>query len=375
MSELDDDEGWLTSDTNWKTRLQSGFKGQRILGVGSYGIAGLWSYEGPPETAPAIQHVVAKECEIAKFDKREDVFVEGRILSMLEKVQSRHILRMYGPVMNDENLGEEVVRLFLEYCPDGDLGRLLNPKPTGRKNEIVKPPRTPILEVDLWAMFYCLALGLAVMGRGTEDDTAPDFGTAIEEPRMDQQTDQTGIGKLFAGESFYRPPEADPEIKRQLENPRKGTTSNIFQTTKDFRTPLVQVIKVGQKAPPVGIQETWSKSQGSDLEDIDPSIYSKGLIDLVVICLMREPLQRPNALDLQRMVRMGLDTAKAVTETQNLLEYTGMVDIPMVQILWPQPPEFVMQPLEPLKGKRKLAGGSGASPRPRKRNAGSQIPF
>lgn len=84
LTEFADDEDWLATSKNWKLKLPTGWKAKRVLGQGSYGIAGLWSYEGPPSTpAPEIQHVVVKEVECAKYDRDEDAYIEGKLLKSL----------------------------------------------------------------------------------------------------------------------------------------------------------------------------------------------------------------------------------------------------------------------------------------------------
>lgn len=89
---------------------------------------------------------------------------------MLAKIGSPHLVRQYGGNRVGDSFGEmeEVVKLFLEFCPGGDLDQFL---PTSEED--LKNPLPPIDEYDLWAMFHCMALGVTVLDRGTEDITAP----------------------------------------------------------------------------------------------------------------------------------------------------------------------------------------------------------
>jgi serine/threonine protein kinase len=157
----------LLNDSDWKHRIGKGWKGKKILGSGAYGTAALWEYEGSEGAAPAIKQIVVKQTKVDKSDNRADWEIEGRLMETLASVRSRHILRMYGPARKDSSYGRDMRRLFLEYCPGGDMEKLL--EADGRKQII---PTRPFLEVDIWTMFYCMALGVAVMHRGTEDPNA-----------------------------------------------------------------------------------------------------------------------------------------------------------------------------------------------------------
>lgn len=171
-----DEEKWLTSEPEWTSRLGDGWRGVKFLGKGSGGIAGLWEYHEDGEHDPtALRKVVVKQSEATQdWDQTTPLgpktpFDEGSHLVELRKLGSKHIFRQYGGNRISDDFGEmgKVVRIFLEYCPGGDLGKFVgepdNPKPLEKR----------LLEVDIWAMFYCLALGLTVMDRGTEDYTEP----------------------------------------------------------------------------------------------------------------------------------------------------------------------------------------------------------
>lgn len=247
-------------------------------------------------------------------------------------------------------------------------------------------------------MFYCLTLGIAVIDSGTENDTLArwdrdteithfdltpsnvfmgyrdndhnrypvlkiaDFETAKEEPRMETQTDETGIGYPIARAGFFRPPEANPHINVPLKNPRKGTTTNIFQigcvmhcliklASQDFRIlkrgSTIKVERFGRQLPTPGEFQQRGETHGVDLNDIDEKVYSKELCSLVMKCMFREPLFRPTALELQREVKLGLDTATAIMEGRGLpRDDTAREDIPMAQVIWPQPPNLVREEVQ-----------------------------
>lgn len=92
-------------------------------------------------------------------------------MGILSQAKSIHIVRQYREpvVRTDMQGGGVLVGMFLEYCPNGDLLRFMGP---GAK----------MMEVDLWAMFVCLALGGAAVDRGTEDmDSQPVLFGTLEE--------------------------------------------------------------------------------------------------------------------------------------------------------------------------------------------------
>jgi serine/threonine protein kinase len=95
---------------------------------------------------------------------------EGRILEVLARLKSNHIIRQYGGNHVGDKFLEmgDVVRIFLEFGPGGDLEQLVS--------RFEQSPRPALSELDLWRIFKCLALGLAVLGRGSENVDTPAWG-------------------------------------------------------------------------------------------------------------------------------------------------------------------------------------------------------
>ncbi len=93
---------------------------------------------------------------------------EGRIGEILAKAHSIHLVRQYGGAYTGTYLGNAVVRLYLEFCPGGDLRQITDLKP--------KDPANSMAEEDVWAIFYCLALGVLVMDHGHEDPSQLGWG-------------------------------------------------------------------------------------------------------------------------------------------------------------------------------------------------------
>jgi len=166
---------FLNSSPQWKSSLGPGWIGTKLLGKGGFGVAGLFEYHGPASSAPAITQIVVKmsEAQLPLFPDPQ-VFPKSKIdegitLRRLAACKSQHIVRIYGGNRLGDRFGEmgEVVRIFLEYCPGGDVGRFLS--------GYGESPLEPLEEVDVWALFYCMALGVVVMARGTEDLKAEEW--------------------------------------------------------------------------------------------------------------------------------------------------------------------------------------------------------
>lgn len=88
-------------------------------------------------------------------------------LKLFQGIGTPHIVRMYRHLYND--MGQDtdetldtgtVSRIFLEYCPNGDLWKYYD-----TYQEMGKM----VDESKVWAMFHCLARATHVMKAGTED--------------------------------------------------------------------------------------------------------------------------------------------------------------------------------------------------------------
>ncbi|KAF8857233.1 hypothetical protein BDZ45DRAFT_744619 [Acephala macrosclerotiorum] len=158
--------------------------------------------------------------------------------------------------------GVPVIKLFLEYCPGGDMLKMMESNRILNSGAKAERPKNPFLEADIWTVFNCLASGLSVMDRGTEDEFAPawnrdaeiahndleldnvflgyrdpdherypvleiaDFGVAREELKV--QKDQYGAEPRKRGTPNVKPPESDNQ-GHPLLHLRKGTCSNVYQ--------------------------------------------------------------------------------------------------------------------------------------------------
>lgn len=162
---------WLDSSKDWTYPLGNAWKGSKVLGKGSFGVVGLWQLEGGGDGAsPTINKIVVKQnIDASGFQK---TLKEGDILYMLSNRPrpSKHILRAYDPPRIDVYQNVNVARIILEFCPAGTLSKLI--EADRNRGQEVSAPKEPVAEVDMWAIFNCLALGVAMIDRGTEDPNA-----------------------------------------------------------------------------------------------------------------------------------------------------------------------------------------------------------
>jgi hypothetical protein len=115
------------------------WQGTKFLGQGNFGQVGLWEYNDPDPNGripEAGRKVAVKELKLTQNAHRHSLMREAQHLLDLSQGSSHHIVRlMLNPPFedhirgSDENLGPEwdgvVRRIFLEYCPLGSLGDLI----------------------------------------------------------------------------------------------------------------------------------------------------------------------------------------------------------------------------------------------------------
>lgn len=125
-------DSWLASAATWKDTLSNAWKGTKVLGRGSQGIAGLWSRS---DTEASIKHIVVKQANGLGALEKESSFME-----LLNKANSRHIVKLYKQSVVESSQGEPnpfrepfstvytpgmIARLYIEYCEGGDMEKFI----------------------------------------------------------------------------------------------------------------------------------------------------------------------------------------------------------------------------------------------------------
>ncbi|CAG8982414.1 hypothetical protein HYALB_00007093 [Hymenoscyphus albidus] len=280
FSEQRDIKPFLESGLIWQNRIPDGWVGTKFLGKGGFGVTGLWEYKGDPAKAPAITKVVIKMTELLSEDyqgtsvdtrPRKDRLFEGRILERLSQRRNGHVVRSFGGNRTGDRFGDmrEVVKIFMEFCPGGDVDVFL-PKSYPVKGEV---GGMGLEEVDLWALFCCMAEGVGVIAemmdrttgyagflrkrelvhmdlkpdnvffgyRNKDHQRLPiaklaDFGEAMDVREVSRQDDAYGGRTFQRGFDSFRPPEevyryrwSSWDATKYPIKPRKGNCSNVWQ--------------------------------------------------------------------------------------------------------------------------------------------------
>lgn len=161
---------WLASESKWKNRVGRGWVAKKVLGRGGFGIVGHWEYVGPDRDFKPLKDVVVKQATTLRAGgtKGPGLIEEGEFLQSFLSARTKHIVRIYRRVYRDLGAGTlsqdpaaEVHRMFLEFCPGGDLHDVWHKKKTAGE--------LPFSEVQLWMIFHCLARALLVMHCGGEN--------------------------------------------------------------------------------------------------------------------------------------------------------------------------------------------------------------
>ena len=169
----------------WLFNLGNGWKATKVLGEGGFGEAVLWEYSGSGLSKPPVKQVVVKTGRVSQFGGPQSIVNnharnkakrEGNVMKELAAQQSKHILRMYGDLTHDIADDEEVIRLFLEFCPGGDVSDAFLPnncrfwkwpanrfRPANSFPDSTNERPEDIPEADLWEIFHCLALGISAI--------------------------------------------------------------------------------------------------------------------------------------------------------------------------------------------------------------------
>ena len=133
---VEEGKRWLRTEPIRNNRVGKSWRAKKVLGRGGQGIVGLWSYEGPDRDHKGLTEVAVKQSvaitPAGKF--KAGLSREAQMLEYLRSTGSPHIVKSYRhlyeePGNNTMPLDAGIVhRLYLEYCPGGDLTDWLHGK-------------------------------------------------------------------------------------------------------------------------------------------------------------------------------------------------------------------------------------------------------
>lgn len=120
---------WLLSSNFWQNPVGNGWVPKKVLGTGGFGIVGHWKYGGNV-TGVRISDLVVKQAAVNERN-RHGLSREAAILQRLAETNSPHVVKMYQKLFEEQGRGTfpkydpvgTVHRIYLEYCPGGDLSQ------------------------------------------------------------------------------------------------------------------------------------------------------------------------------------------------------------------------------------------------------------
>ncbi|PQE15710.1 hypothetical protein CJF30_00006143 [Rutstroemia sp. NJR-2017a BBW] len=354
--------GWPETEPDWPVPIGENWEYNGIIQENDFAHITYWSYNPPPPVPRRPPHRSSRPGGYPP--EYRGPRNEGEFLELLALVNSPHIIYQYGPPHTDTQ-GHEV--LFLEYVP---TVRLINDREK-RDLWLLLGDREPALaEVDVWEIFSQFVKMINVLDRGDEDvnvqrwdrgeiwhcdihpgnilmgprnsvdDRCPvlklcDFGDALEIPRLSAPCEFFPIPS-FSSSPFHPPTHTSSPIQEQLlpdshDHPRHGTCSNIFSFAhliyllmyrSTAEKHLILPPHNTPELPPVIndrlLMDPGCESWGWKLWPVDGEKegldthfgYSAELRDLVMECMMNEPMLRPRPQELQERVERGLARAR-----------------------------------------------------------------
>ncbi|CZR65796.1 uncharacterized protein PAC_15696 [Phialocephala subalpina] len=279
-------QAWLESESTWKTRLGESWKGEKVLGAGSFGIAGLCTLE---DTAlNKRQAAMRREANIMKLFTNLDTRHIGRIYK-------EYMAEMVGGQVNpiEGGRGTDIARIFIEYCEGGDFRsfpRMLRGKFTAED---------PMPEELMWHIFKLFVATNDNQHIKTPVIKIADFGVSqvVPIPQSIEWTSQQLGTPHYKAPEYYQSEKKYPGIynatssKEDDYNPPSGT----FDPTLKFGA-HTNAWAVGKTTsiPTGGI--------GTQSDAILKAPYSATLRRTVMHCLAVDWRQRPKPRELLAVI-------------------------------------------------------------------------
>lgn len=370
--------------------LGNGWVGKRPLGAGGFGMAGLW--EKLDGNGAVVEQMVIKQMGVRKGIWRSEMPMEVKMMKKMEATKCPSVVRY---IAYRRFLHDQVHRIYMEFCPHGDLKRLYRRYRKFRfvhrlvrtGFEVLNLSRLYMPEPFLWDVFHNLVEAAVAMRYGPTDggwagheivhrDIKPG-NIFLDREDMEDGIPFYPISKLgdwgLARETHLSDPD-NPTILRKA-----GTPGYKAPEQKE---PLL-LVPESHPSPVLAHTNVWAigatmfelmtlhrvhrfllKAQGNviDEEGIQPietsrkPPYSSQLSNLIQNCLKPTPVDRPDVMELRTKIsthrdaviklvreREGAEAAKPMDDER--LYYVGN------EIKWAKPGDW--QPHERDKGSNK----------------------
>ncbi|KAL2064718.1 hypothetical protein VTL71DRAFT_3856 [Oculimacula yallundae] len=368
---------WMASEKNWRHRVGKGWVPKKLLGKGTFGVVGHWTYVGPDRESKSLKDLAVKQSTKMKLLLRGyGLEVEAWALLHLGRAKSQHVLKMYRHLYEEEGQRTNsfdvglVHRIFLEYCPNGDLGDWLRDRLDNN---------TSVPESEMWAIFHCLVRACLVMDTGSEtvDSPAPgwprqqmvhfdlklenvligtpttdlehrdaspiklaDFGVAervppVQSPQFLLERSQLGTPEYYAPEQVLRTnhlggprPWFDFPVtgKHTVSGARYSSATNLWQVAIMMHCLMSRSCFPYWEADSIDRLRCYNSTLSARLRasgstvgnstdqasefNANMSAYSKELRTLIHECLIVNPGQRPPVAEVVRRTGEAIDIAR-----------------------------------------------------------------
>jgi serine/threonine protein kinase len=160
------------------------YQPMQVLGVGGFGLVGLWKRTHSAEGHQLLEYVVVKQTSAHQaWSLHNESELMKRCQAANSPSGSNHIVKLlkechtmpgagtspsdpspYDPNGIHDAKSNNVARLFMEFVPGGDLQTLCQGLPQGRV----------WTEEAVWRLFDCLAKALKILERGAEKAQYPE---------------------------------------------------------------------------------------------------------------------------------------------------------------------------------------------------------
>ncbi|CZT46761.1 uncharacterized protein RSE6_07246 [Rhynchosporium secalis] len=356
-------------ETPERQKYLNNWKATKILGDGGQGLIGLFEYDPSASDPPMEMKKVVKQVKDGS-----NLQMERELFMRLEVANSEHIIRFMSATGDDQ-------QIVLEFCPQGDLGDLLNQRikrwrifeclvdacsvlEFGRELEIDldQSPRsakafarpmedwTPIIHFDLKP--ENVLLGSRTRGhRETPVCKVADFGLALMDLPLNKDERETLRGR--GTERYFTPEQFTPRwnCSDWDEGPEKekvagiyGSPTNVWgigaiilvcldANPPDHRFPFTPGYIINGKDPK---GDTYGPAIEAELQ------YSDELRHMVLECLYERPADRCVLRDMKYNISKKLDAYfdqdDFVGDAWADLDYYGAVPSGFAPIPSPSPP-------------------------------------
>ncbi|RDW59787.1 hypothetical protein BP6252_12874 [Coleophoma cylindrospora] len=359
---------FLSSEPNWAQRLHTSggpWTAVKCLGQGTAGIAGLWQGTG---SDPAFPKFIVVKQETVPAGETPSIPHEENHLRQFRRLGIEHLLRILNPdpiPREQNNRGESIYRIYLEYCDQGTFVNLIE---RTISDDSPYTAANPLPEDLVWYIFLCLAKALQALDTGSESVDAEPMenelihmspnltvvvfgksGSTSKEHRYTPTYKVADFGlmqdlwgrnrderRIEMGTEQYTPPEAS-DNSHLLDDDMITSAVNVWQVGKCMyelicRAASFECAKWDRESFWTFVDYSNLRTFATTGKYMANAPYSKNLRLVVLRCLAVEPEKRITPNQLLRQVQSYLSyVEQAFPDTVPLAGYGTQAAQPSAQ--------------------------------------------